>query len=115
MNELTRRAFLEASALLFGTAALPGCFEARPPEILVELREIEGLAPLGRSYLAMAPEEGDRERLYALVFPQGEARDLRARIRDEYASGGVVVLSGWTVSRTEARLYALAALGAEGS
>ena len=38
------------------------------------------------------------------------AEMLRARIREEFAMGAVVVADGWVLSETEARLYALAAL-----
>jgi hypothetical protein len=39
------------------------------------------------------------------------SREVAARIRGDYVAGSTVVVDGWVLSRSEARLYALVALG----
>lgn len=78
----------------------------------------EGAANLGRSYLAAHPTEAQRRVLVRdLVGPavptsvSRASREVANRIRGDYAAGSTVVVDGWVLSRTEARLYALVALG----
>lgn len=74
------------------------------------------VATLGTRYLAEHPEDADREHLrraLGLDAPGSEATRL-ARIDDalrrDLETGDVVDLEGWQLTRTECRLYALAAL-----
>lgn len=78
----------------------------------------EGAARLGRSYLGVHPTEARRgvlvRDLVGLTEPTSvsdASREVAARIRGDYAAGSTVVVDGWVLSRTEARLYALVALG----
>ena len=78
----------------------------------------EGAARLGRSYLAAHPNEARRSVLVRDLVGATEptsasdaSREVAARIRDDYAAGSTVVVDGWVLSRAEARLYALVALG----
>ncbi len=88
----------------------------------------ESAARLGRSYLELHPEEGPGERLLADIEAalakenSALSRDigadritaaLRRVVRGEYTRDEVVAVSGWVLSRTEARLYALVSLDAE--
>jgi hypothetical protein len=81
---------------------------------------------LGGAYLETHPAEKDPEHLLASVDqalaasqgansqpPQDIAQIIAALqriVRDEYIRDQVTALQGWVVSRTEARLYALAAM-----
>lgn len=79
----------------------------------------------GTAYLHDFPGERDVQRLAdelnaALSLQPGAAWDTRdplqllermdARVRDEYRRGEIVRVAGWLLSRSEARLYALATL-----
>ena len=63
---------------------------------------------IGRVYARKTPAEANAARLLA-ELPQG-AEALAARIAADYAGDDVVVLRGWILARTEARLLALGAL-----
>lgn len=78
---------------------------------------------IGREYLSMAPEEATRQRLVALICITDEhyRRLARARNRtlkkfvlelqqEDFANGRTVNVRGWILSKTEVRLYALAAI-----
>lgn len=70
-------------------------------------------ARLGRLYLATAPQEADPSRLAALILegsPSVSPRSLASRFSADFAAGRTVRLDGWVMSRSEARLCALAAL-----
>lgn len=78
----------------------------------------EGAARLGRTYLAAHPGEARGGGLVrALAGPtgptsaSGASSAVAARIRSDYAAGNTVVVDGWVLSRAEARLCALVALG----
>jgi hypothetical protein len=82
-------------------------------------RSIESAAAVGREYLRAAPHDRVRARLVAeldTVIGSGSPSDaeirrrVSARIREDYAAGDTVRVRGWILSRTEARLCALAAL-----
>lgn len=77
-------------------------------------------AAVGRAYLRLAPLEANKQRLLRLICSSGPAwqtadpgrlRDLIARQQaEDFRQGRVVSVQGWTLSKTEARLCALAAL-----
>ena len=89
--------------------------------------DIAAAGRLGRSYLAGHPAELDFQRLAdgvlgslrlpaaadAIDSPPESVLIARARrvVVDDYVAGRVVDIDGWVLSITEARLYALAALG----
>ena len=87
------------------------------------LTDPAGAGRFGRAYLGDFPAEADREtllmRLEAALLAEGSEvpadaeavfTRLDRRVRTEYARGEVVVVDGWLLSRTEARLYALSVL-----
>jgi hypothetical protein len=72
---------------------------------------------VGRRYLATHPGEADEQALLRLLGPLGDpdvlAREqltvrVRRAVRDDFAGGRVVLVDGWYLSETEARLCALA-------
>lgn len=122
---LTRRAILGGLAAAFNL--LPAAALARsgfplavatPPALKSSWRKI------GRRYLAQTPGERDRRTLEAML-PDGchrlvtrgtcDTSALQAFYRrrsDEFRTGDTVVVHGWVLARSEARLCALAALSA---
>jgi hypothetical protein len=89
-------------------------------------RQPKSAAFLGRCYLAQRPEERGSAILHDLIWRECTEEEKQAaraataslqqvlnaaQLRD-FARGHTIVLDGWVLSRTEARLYALAALSA---
>lgn len=89
---------------------------AGPPSTTAAPRPTpQDVALIGERYLAQFPQEASVEALSAAVDPPPGAPNafavLRGRIHQELAAGEVVVVDGWVLARTEARLCALVALG----
>ncbi len=90
------------------------------------LRRPDSAAFIGRAYLEAEPAEAELGRILALLLPGRSAaalaalpaaelrRLVTARHRGDFSEGRTVSLGGWILSRTEARLYAVAALTADG-
>lgn len=83
----------------------------------------ESARAIGRRYLALTPEESDINRLTTLICgapenyvhltrsrPDETRSLLAAQQRADFAAGRTVMVDGWVLSQTEARLCALAAL-----
>jgi hypothetical protein len=125
-----RRRFLAQLAWLVVLAGRPAPAAGAAPapadaRLGAPLREVlahlDSALVVGREYLRAHPEERDASRLAEAL---GSRRGVRAldctgpalrraldrRSRRDYAEGDVVVLRGWMLSRTEARLCGLAAL-----
>jgi DNA-binding IclR family transcriptional regulator len=74
---------------------------------------------IGRAYLAAVPAEADAARIAALLAlgpasgasPAALRRRMAARLRADFAAGRTIVLDGWLLAESEARLCALVALG----
>lgn len=82
-------------------------------------------AVVGRAYLEVYPDEASVARLVELIgVPADElasATDgtaalpwFRQRIAEDFRTGRTVLVRGWVLSRTEARVCALASLAAAG-
>lgn len=132
---VTRRTFLLALAagaaagggyLAGGRWALAAGPAADPwPQWLLDANNHEAVARLGNAYRAAHTEEQDAAVLLEAIdraLAAAGAADTAAqsaalatamqqRVRDEYTRGEVVRVTGWILSVTEARLYALVALG----
>ena len=124
---LSRRRFL-LMALASLTAACSDTDRntgAEPVWLAHIIGDPEASARLGRAYLAAHPEyyRGDKlvadiqqalaEHAASAAFtsdPQRTATALQLLVREEYISGEAEAVTGWILSITEARLYALAAL-----
>ena len=84
-----------ASARAVGRASLRALGGHTRASALVD--EVAAGLPDGRRTIAEAGEDDLREL-------------LAARVRDDFRSGRIVDVQGWQLSRTEVRLYAIAAL-----
>jgi hypothetical protein len=88
------------------------------------LRHQAAAGEIGRAYLRAHPSEADPERLVAGItggWEEGAAeldrlgRDalrlrLREQIRTDFAEGRTVLVDGWMLAASEARLFGLSAL-----
>ncbi len=109
-----------ASAGPYALAALVERLTGAPPMADV-LRSLvghqESAARLGQAYLAVHPSEASSRQLaHRLIGPHWSTeRDVRARVlaqmKRDFAANRTVRVDGWILSRAEARLYALVALG----
>lgn len=86
--------------------------------LLGVLSHPDGARNIGARYLSLVPAEGDERHLVNLLAkgaPGLMARDearalLQNAVREDFDQGRTVELNGWVISRTEARLCALASL-----
>jgi len=128
-RHISRRAI---NALIAGAAAWP-CSgaallilpTATVKRLLLSILEQPGSAhTIGSAYLdSLPPDARAADRLANAIVCTAEcdARTMRStealrkqisiRVRKDFAEGAVVIVAGWVLSETEARLYALAALG----
>lgn len=121
MLGLTRRGFVKWM-VAFGTLS-PGIVQAaaRPRaestarRLLAAWSHPDSAKEIGRVYLVGHPAEADATLLChylesTCVQPERGRPDWSAVIRDDFARGNTVVVDGWVLSRTEARLCALAVM-----
>lgn len=113
-----RRFVLAALACLAPAMACARTATPTPsPPLSLPLAPIpEAVAVLGRRYLDAHPEDDDRDalrRALGLDRPDPDAirfERIDAALRRDLETRDVVDLAGWQLTRTECRLYALAAL-----
>lgn len=91
--------------------------------LLAVLSDPAGARDIGRAYLQQVPSEANGRQLVSLIaerYPRGmaaqvhvdEVREYLSNLaREDFAHGRTVELNGWVLSRTEARLCALACFG----
>ena len=86
-----------------------------PP--LLEMLGPERAREIGTRYRAVVPRESTEAALRAAIsksqystFPWIRRRLLDEQIRDDFAADRIVVVNGWVLSETEARLCALYSL-----
>lgn len=108
---------LRALACLLPTMACAKSATATTPPLSLPPTPIPAaVVVLGQRYLAAHPEDADREalrRALGLDRADPEATKLEridAALRHDLETGDVVDIEGWQLTRTECRLYALAAL-----
>ena len=111
-KEITRRRLIEWSLFGLGGLALQGCARGNDESILAHLAALPGIRRVGRVYLAANPSENDAGRLAELLGLERDWSRVEEEIREDYRNGRVTPLAGWSISRTEGRLYALASLQA---
>jgi hypothetical protein len=120
-----RRVFLVRTFMLAAAGALAsplaGCGsgggEATAEDLAAWMLRDDAVIRLGQEYLAAHEDEADAAVLTGLLaagLPDlddpAARRALLARVRDDYAAGRTVILSGWVLSVSEGRLCALATL-----
>ena len=126
----TRRQLIKVAARLLaaspavGLAGPWGAAAPAGPAVLQRLREQGAATAIGRPYLARFPQENALHPLLTALLQKTsvgpDALDglpsdrLRRFVREQrerdFAAGDVVILDGWIVARSEARLCALATL-----
>jgi hypothetical protein len=85
---------------------------------LLEMLGPERAREIGTQYRAAVPKENTTAALRAAIsrsqnsFPWIRRRLIDDQIRDDFAAGRTIVLSGWVLSETEARQCALYSLSA---
>jgi hypothetical protein len=117
-----------AAALLVNLPIRAGALLQAEPDALRRLAATfhhpGSAAAIGRTYLRQYPGEAEAQRLASEItsdldclgcrVPSADEASLRAavreRVRRDFAEGVVVSVDGWVLSRTEARLCAIAAL-----
>ncbi len=122
--EQSRRDFLRRALCWVALGALSGCRALAGPALAPGdasanwLRDVIGnldsAAHFGRIYLDAYPDERDARQLFNRIENVAQGRtdfeSVSAAVRDDYVRGNTVSIDGWLLSRTEARLFALAAL-----
>ena len=125
MRPITRRGFIVLGGLAAGggVAALLSDGDRGSSRlsrtVAASFSDAESARAVGEAYLEKVPSEDDVRRLGRalrrsnsawgrVVGAQDVRRLARAEIRRDYAAGRIVAVSGWYLSRTEARLCALA-------
>lgn len=133
---LSRRSFIlslgvgaAAAAVFAVTQQWPVRAQSNPrrwSDWLLDAHNRQAVARLGNAYLAAHAAQRDAGVLIdaidralastaaAPAVPADSAVLLQQRVRHEYTRGEVVRVSGWVLSVTEARLYALVALESPG-
>jgi hypothetical protein len=119
---LDRRRFLQLTAAgMVAGLADPACTrdtsenaQALEQPALLEMLGPEHAREIGTQYRAAVPKENSAAALRAAIsssqhqgFPWIRRRSIEEQVRDDFASGRTVVVSGWVLSETEARQCAL--------
>ncbi|MEQ9640993.1 MAG: hypothetical protein RIM84_13305 [Alphaproteobacteria bacterium] len=123
MTTTTRRRLMARFGLLVGALTLagtprPAAALSRADQAVRALRAPAAARRVGRRYLAEHAQEADAARLAAHIEAALAARGdgvelrqaLRNAVRADMRAGRSVLVDGWVLSLTEARLCALAAL-----
>ena len=117
-----RRFFCGAIGALFGSLAIALARAAMPANLDALLRHRAGAQRIGRRYLAMLPADADRSRLLTMSpmlghalravreGPEAAAALLQQGIREDFGRADTVIIDGWVLAATEARLCAVVAL-----
>ncbi|MBA4169951.1 MAG: hypothetical protein H0X68_06045 [Chloroflexi bacterium] len=122
-RRVSRRVFLGRVAVLGGVLSVPsigllltGGRGDGTRHLLAHIRSIASARRLGRLYLGQTPSEASVGVIGAILCGatrrHGDAclGRVRQQIARDFRAGDVVTIDGWLISRTEARLFALAAL-----
>jgi hypothetical protein len=123
---MKRTSFIQISLLGAGALMVPftleSCLFAEPeprlaiPDSLLSVCDSRDLKGIGKIYREAFPQEDDIEILASLIGaglnPNADSffNDLDIKITADYSDGQWVEVSGWLLSRTEARQCALYSL-----
>jgi len=108
-----RRLVLGAVGLALVAGALGALRSTLPSALLTGLSVSRhaALRGIGRRYLAQYPHEADRAVLSRLVGAAQTSASVAQRRASDLAAGDIAIVDGWILTRTEARIAALATLG----
>jgi NAD(P)-dependent dehydrogenase (short-subunit alcohol dehydrogenase family) len=117
-RRLSRRAFLIAvGGAGVGVAAVRRLLEAERDSVLPDAFDDAAARAVGEAYLAAHPDEADEQLLRRLLGLEpgdvrpNDVRRLRAAVHRDYQGSDFVLVEGWYLARTEARLCALSTYG----
>ncbi|HUQ64854.1 MAG TPA: hypothetical protein VM101_01780 [Flavitalea sp.] len=83
---------------------------SEPPQFLQSLLGKDKIKEIGKAYVEQFPNEGNREKLEALLSAQQKVNPgsaVNLSIQNEFRNGSIVIINGWILSLTEARQSAL--------
>jgi hypothetical protein len=108
-----RRVVLQMIAAIVASSG-PGNVSAACGAPFMEGIDWDAARELGQEYLRSHSQEAELQSMIAMVSGtrsdwQPVIDELRAAMRADYEAGRIVNLSGWFVSKTEARLLAVTA------
>lgn len=123
-----RRRFLVGALLVIASdlpcaRALAGILGSLPSLPGIVSDDLETQIWLGERYLELRPEECSAKKLYSELLGRGPEscnkpirsgellRHIRHRRAADFRNGELVIIDGWLLTRTEARVFALAAVG----
>ena len=121
---LDRRRFLQLTATgMVASLTNSGCAcdsgedaQALAHPSLLEMLGADRIVEIGTHYRAAVPSEITIAALRDAItssqreFPWIRRRSIEEQVRDDFAAGRTIVVSGWVLSRTEARQCALYSL-----
>jgi hypothetical protein len=121
---LDRRRFLQLTAVgVLASLASSACAldtgedaQALTKPALLGILGLERAREIGTQYRAVVPSENTVAALRDAIsssqrqFPWIRRRSIDEQVRDDFAAGRTVVISGWVLSETEARQCALYSL-----
>jgi hypothetical protein len=111
-----RRAVLKAGLLALLVPAGIAC-APDPRRPLLRLRDVRSAAKIGEAWLEQVEPRPNAAELTAALTREAPgnaaalAEHLRKQHLEDFSSGRTVLVRSWLLSKTEVRVYALAALG----
>jgi len=111
MEALTRRTVMLGAAALAAVTRPAALLADQPDDLSWPFGHRASARAIGERYLRTGPDAGALRAARLLLRPAANRNQrIRARIAADFAAGDVVILDGWVLAATEARLCALAAL-----
>lgn len=121
----SRRNFLRQALCWVALGGVAGCRSLPQAEFAANVMpaawlddvigNLDAASRIGKRYLAAHPEEQSADQILGAIAATVQGRldfdGVSAAIKSDYVRGETVLVDGWIISRSEARVYALAALG----
>lgn len=111
MHDIIERRTIIGGALLV-LIGLRNAPAALSPSLYRRFKDRASLRAVGAAYFAQYPAEHDRKRLDQKLAGIITEDHLLQATSDDFARGDIVLLGGWVLARSEARLAAAASLAA---
>lgn len=110
-DKLSRRDFVALlGATGFAATTSVSLGQTGPADVTIDRQAAEAI---GNAYLALRPTEKNFLRLNLAMAGIGP-HNVNDAVRRDFATGRIVHVDGWALSRTEARLCALIAMDGSG-